>query len=132
MPASTAFVIDDNRSTADALSRMLKMLGYVVQPMYGPRAGFYYLKEQVDAALEPVSLVLLDIHMPGIDGIEMLAFMQRDPRLARIPVVVVTSDDQPETAQRALQAGARQVLVKPIVFEVLEKALKDLNLTRPD
>ena len=43
--------------------------------------------------------------MPGVDGFEVLAYLRREPRLAGLPVIIVTSDDQPETAQRAL-AGA--------------------------
>jgi two-component system sensor histidine kinase/response regulator len=128
MPDSLAFVIDDSRATADALSNMLTLLGITAQSLYGPRTGFYFLKEALESSPAPVGLILLDLHMPGIDGFGMLAFFQRDPRLVKIPVVVVTSDDQPETAQRALQAGARQVLVKPVVFETLEKTLRELDL----
>ena len=68
--------------------------------------------------------VLLDINMPGVDGTEILAFLRREPRLVSVPVIVITSDDQPETRQRVMQGGATAVIIKPADFVGLEAALK--------
>jgi CheY-like chemotaxis protein len=62
--------------------------------------------------------------MPGVDGIEVLAYLRREPRLMRVPVIVITSDDQPETRQRMLQGGAQALLIKPATIDSLETALK--------
>ncbi len=66
--------------------------------------------------------------MPGIDGVEILAYFKREPRLMKAPVIVVTSDDQIETKQRVLRGGAQAVLVKPVTIEMLEAALKKIEL----
>jgi CheY-like chemotaxis protein len=70
------------------------------------------------------SLILLDINMPGVDGLEVLAYLRREPRLAPVPVIVITSDDQPETRNRVMKGGATAILIKPATLDALEGALK--------
>ena len=51
--------------------------------------------------------------MPGVDGTEVLAYIRREPRLMKVPVIVITADDQPETRQQVLKGGAQAMLIKP-------------------
>lgn len=118
----TALVIDDSRATADSLCQMLALLGVNAQPAYGPRAALLWIGE-----IAP-SIIFLDLNMPGVDGYEVLAYLKRQPKLAGIPVVVVTSDDQPETARKAVEAGALDVMVKPVSIMSIEATLQKLNL----
>lgn len=113
-----ALIIDDNRETADALKQMMDLLGIPSRVAYGASPAISAL-----SSLTP-RLVLLDINMPGVDGTEILAFLRREPRLSSVPVIVVTSDDQPETRQRVMQGGATAVVIKPADFDSLEAALK--------
>ncbi len=119
---SDALVIDDNRQTADALQNMLELLGLSAQVAYGAGPAISLL-----SIITP-RVVLLDINMPGIDGGEILAFLRREPRLLSVPVIVITSDDQPETRRRMLHGGANTVLIKPVNFDVLESTLKKVGL----
>lgn len=119
---SSVLVIDDNRLTADSLCQMLSVLGHAAHSVYGPRDAILRLREQ------PVDVILLDLAMPGVDGFELMSFFHREPALASIPVIVVTSDDQPETARRARRAGAKGVVVKPASVEGLESALRACGL----
>ena len=73
-------------------------------------------------------LILLDINMPGVDGLEVLAYLRREPRLAPVPVVVITSDDQPETRKRVMRGGATTMLIKPATLDTLERALKEAKI----
>jgi CheY-like chemotaxis protein len=73
-------------------------------------------------------VVLLDINMPGVDGTEVLAFLKREPRLAPVPVIVITSDDQPETRQRVLTGGAVAMIIKPATIDALEEALRKAGI----
>ena len=114
-------VIDDSRTTADTLVRILKALGYAARAAYGSSAGMSILRE------EAPDLVFVDINMPGVSGFEILRFMGREPRLARVPVFVVTSDDQPETRRESFQLGARGFLVKPVSVDALDEALQGLQ-----
>lgn len=114
-----ALIIDDNRSTADALSQMLTVLGFKSRVAYGSSAAMSIL----GSGFTP-QFVFLDLNMPGVAGTEILTYLRREPHLKRIPVVVVTSDDQPETRTKVLRLGATAIVIKPATIESLETALK--------
>ena len=118
----TALIIDDNRQTADALHQMLDVLGVEARVAYGSSPAIALLQTMTP------HLILLDINMPGVDGLEILSFLRREPRLAAVPVVVITSDDQLETKKRAMEGGASALLIKPATLDALEGALKRTNI----
>jgi CheY-like chemotaxis protein len=117
-----ALIVDDNRQMADSLAQMLEFYNIPTEVAYDARPAMAVLKDQTP------SIVFLDLNMPGVTGFEVLGFLKREPQLTEVPVVVVTSDDQPESAQRAKEAGADAYFVKPVNLDVLEEALKSLNL----
>ena len=119
-----ALIIDDNRSTADALSQMLTVLGFKSRLAYGSSAAMSIL----GSGFTP-QFIFLDLNMPGVAGTEILAYLRREPRLVRVPVVVVTSDDQPETRTRVLKLGAKAVVIKPATIESLERALRKSKIS---
>jgi chemosensory pili system protein ChpA (sensor histidine kinase/response regulator) len=84
-------IIDDNRQTADALQQMLELLDLPAKVAYGSSQAMAVLANFVPR------FICLDINMPGVDGTEVLAYIRREPRLMKVPVIVITSDDQPET-----------------------------------
>ena len=118
-----ALIVDDNRQTADALHQMLDVLGVKARVAYGSSAAISIL----GSGFTP-SLICLDINMPGIDGIEILLYLRREPRLVRIPVIVITSDDQPETRSKVMGGGATDMIIKPATIDSLESALKKAKL----
>ncbi|MFN8385533.1 MAG: response regulator [Anaerolineales bacterium] len=118
-----ALIVDDNRQTADALHQMLDVLGVKARVAYGSSAAISIL----GSGFTP-SLICLDINMPGIDGIEILLYLRREPRLVRIPVIVITSDDQPETRRKVMGGGATDMIIKPATIDSLESALKKAKL----
>ena len=111
-------IIDDNRNTADALKQMLEVLDLSARVAYGSSAAISVLGGFVPR------FICLDINMPGIDGTEVLAYIRREPRLTKVPVIVITSDDQPETRQRVMQGGAQAMLIKPATIDAMEGAMK--------
>ncbi|MBT3315445.1 MAG: response regulator [Anaerolineae bacterium] len=117
-----ALVIDDNRKTADALVEMVSLLGVAARPAYGSSPAMALLGEHTP------SLILLDVNMPGVDGFEILAYLRREPRLMNVPVIVVTSDDQPETRKRVMDGGAETMIIKPASLHQLESALRDTGV----
>lgn len=117
-----ALVIDDNRNTADALRQMLEVLGVPARVAYGSSPALGILRAFIPR------VVMLDINMPGLDGTEILSYLKREPRLSRVPVIIVTSDDQPETRQRVLRAGAVAMVVKPATIDSLEASLKKAGI----
>lgn len=119
---SRALVIDDNRDTADTLVEMLNIFGINADAAYGSSPAMARLK-----SLTPI-LILLDVNMPGVDGLEILGYLKREPRLMKVPVVVITSDDQPETRERVFAQGANAMLIKPTRLNALQKTLMDVGL----
>lgn len=117
-----AIIIDDNRSTADALHQMLTVLDIPARVAYGASPAMSLL-----GGFTP-RLILLDINMPGVDGLEVLAYLRREPRLIPVPVVVITSDDQPETRARVMKGGANAMIIKPATLESLEENLKRIGI----
>jgi chemosensory pili system protein ChpA (sensor histidine kinase/response regulator) len=111
-------IIDDNRNTADALQQMLEVLDMPARVAYGSSAAISLLGSFVPR------FICLDINMPGVDGTEILAYLKREPRLMRVPVVIITSDDQPETRQRVMRGGAQAMIIKPATVDALENAMK--------
>ncbi len=119
-----ALIIDDNRSTADALHQMLTVLDIPARVAYGASPAMSLL-----GGFTP-GLILLDINMPGVDGLEILAYLRREPRLVPVPVLVITSDDQPETRARVLKGGANGMIIKPATLDALEENLKRVGIIK--
>jgi len=116
-------IIDDNRQTANALSQMLGVLNLKARLAYGSSAAMDIL----GTGFTP-QFICLDINMPGVDGVEVLSFLRREPRLMNVPVFVITSDDQPETREKVMNLGANDMVIKPATIDALEKALKKSKL----
>jgi CheY-like chemotaxis protein len=114
-----ALIIDDNRSTADALGQMLAVLGFKARLAYGSNAAMSILA----TGFTP-QFICLDINMPGLNGTEVLAYLRREPHLIPVPVFVITSDDQPETRRKVIRLGANAMIIKPATIDALEEALK--------
>jgi CheY-like chemotaxis protein len=114
-----ALIIDDNRTTADALGQMLAVLGFKTRLAYGSNAAMSILA----TGFTP-KFICLDINMPGISGTEILAYLRREPHLIPVPVFVITSDDQPETRRKVIRLGANAMIIKPATIDTLEEALK--------
>jgi CheY-like chemotaxis protein len=117
-----ALIIDDNRNTADALKQMMDVLGVPARVAYGSSPALDMLK------LYTPRVVMLDINMPGLDGTEILSYLKREPRLSPVPVIVITSDDQPETRRRVLRGGAIAMIIKPATIDVLEVSLQKAGI----
>lgn len=118
-----ALIIDDNRSTADALHQMLTVLGHQARAAYGSSPAMALL----GTGFTP-RFICLDINMPGVDGTEVLAYLKREPRLMLVPVIVITSDDQPETRAKVMKLGASAMIIKPATIDTLESALKTAKI----
>ena len=117
-----ALIVDDSRQMADSLNRLLKLLGLETEVAYGPRTGMLTIKKRVP------DVVFLDINMPGLDGLGVLSYFRHLPEMKDVPVVIVTSDDQPETAAKAKELGAMELIIKPASLDAIEEVLKENNL----
>ncbi len=110
-------IIDDDKTGADSLADLIRLLGHDVQVAYGPRAAIGQL------ALVTPDIVFLDINMPGINGLEVCRYLRRDTRTANIPIIVVSANEESAYQEAAAQAGANLYLVKPAMLDDIEKAI---------
>jgi CheY-like chemotaxis protein len=116
-----ALVIDDNRETADSLVMMLDLLGYQAKVAYGALTAITKFTQRFP------DVILLDIHMAGMNGVEVCRFIRRDPRTAHLPVLAMSSDNQPALIASVREAGANGFLAKPISLDALEQVLHELE-----
>lgn len=73
-------------------------------------------------------LVLLDIKMPRVDGIEVLRQLRSDPRTAMVPVIMLTTTDDPREIERCYQLGCNVYVTKPVDYQAFVEAIKRLGL----
>lgn len=90
---------------------------------YLHRRGAYSARE----ANNPVA-VLLDLKLPKVDGLEVLRQVKSDPRLKRIPVVMLTSSREERDLVDSYDLGANAYVVKPVGFEAFVTAVKEIGL----
>lgn len=73
-------------------------------------------------------LLLLDIRMPQVDGVEVLRQVKADPELRKIPVIMLTTTDDPREVERCHAIGCASYIVKPVDYEKFADAIKHLGL----
>ncbi len=119
-------IVDDEASNVDLLRRILEPAGYAtVHDTRDPRQVAPLLRD-----FEP-DLVLLDLLMPGMDGHEVLEVIREaTPNDQYLPVLVLTSDNTRDAKRRALSAGARDYLTKPLSPSEVRSRVRNLLETR--
>ena len=110
MAPPSILVVDDDPATRDHVRFLLELEGYAVQAVTAPVALALMGKERPD-------LVLLDLDMPVVDGMEVRSSLLADPRTAGIPVVAMAEADQLTQYWPHLQAQG--ALVKPLSYPAL-------------
>jgi putative two-component system response regulator len=115
-------IVDDESRNLDVLQRLLGKAGYEhLRCTTDAGEGLAYLRERLP------DLILLDLHMPGMDGFEVMQEVREYvPEGTYLPILVLTGDLEPDTRQRALSAGATDFVTKP--FEASEVLLRIRNL----
>ncbi|HVQ14434.1 MAG TPA: response regulator, partial [Vicinamibacterales bacterium] len=124
---TTLLVVDDEPLNRDALQRRLARVGYRVLTADSGAAALEI------ASAQRVDLVLLDVMMPGIDGIETLRRLRQSRSLSELPVIMVTAKDGSDDVIEALDAGANDYITKPVDFAVAQARIRtQLTARRAD
>jgi len=110
----TVLLVDDDRAIRDTIGQLLEEEGYRVAVAANGLEALEHLREGDGGR---PSLIVLDLMMPVMDGWQFREAQLRDPRLASIPVVVLTADGN--TRQKGTRMGAAAALQKPIALERL-------------
>ncbi len=115
-----ALVVDDARVAAHSIAQTLTLLGYQAEVAYGPRPAMESLARRIP------DVILLDINMPGVDGVEVCRYLRREPRTARVPIIAISGEVPDNIVDQAYEAGANAFLPKPIDIHALERTLKSI------
>ena len=109
LPASksTIMVVDDEQDMVDLIKTTLEAKGYGVQSAYSGQEAFNLLGEQ-----RP-DLILLDIFMPQMDGLEVLVLLRENPDTASIPVILLTTQMEYKDILEGYQMGTNYYIPKP-------------------
>jgi CheY-like chemotaxis protein len=113
---------DDNATDAELTIRALEIGGIKQQIVWvqdGEAALHYIFRKGVYAQRSPGNprLMLLDLHMPKIDGLDVLAQIKADPATRGTPVVIMSSSDQASDMSRSYERHANSYIVKPVDFK---------------
>ncbi|ODA44192.1 Chemotaxis regulator - transmits chemoreceptor signals to flagelllar motor components CheY [Thermodesulfovibrio sp. N1] len=113
-------VVDDDKTTRKMLSLILKSKGYDVVTAENGMDGLQKL------GLEQINLILTDMNMPYMDGIEFTKQVRANPDFSHIPIVMLTTEADEEEKQRAYKAGVDDYLVKPATAEQIVDSMKKI------
>ena len=126
-------IAEDDEGHASLIMKNLKRAGFKNNILHfkdGQEVlDFLFLKgEGVHRIFGKSYLLLLDIRMPGVDGVEVLRQIKKDPELCKIPVIMVTTTDDPLEVDRCHKLGCSIYVTKPVDCEKFIDAIKKLGL----
>ena len=114
----TVMIIEDEPDAAEMFGEMMRVNGFRVVKMFSSAPAIPLLSQ------EKPDLVILDVMMPDISGLEVLRHIRSDPELASIPVIIVSAKSMPGDIKIGLEAGASMYLTKPVGFLDLKQAVE--------
>ncbi len=106
-------LIEDDASFRKAVSDVLSLEGYEVRQAPSGKAGI------MSAQSDPPDLVILDLIMPGMKGLEVCQFLKQDAKTANVPIIILTGNDKDGQDIACLDMGADDYLIKPVKSERL-------------
>jgi len=116
-----ALVVDDSKAIRQIERKYLEELGFEVLEAENGKEALEVLKDHPD-----IYLILLDWHMPVMNGYEFLKTLRANPQYQDIKVMMVTTENQQKSVIDAIMAGANEYLMKPFDKEMLETKIRYL------
>ena len=107
-PKGHILIVDDDPHAVEILTRMLTREGYECSSASGGKAALEVLAQQ------PTDVILLDVMMPEMDGLQVCERLRADHQLREIPVILLTAKDDMETRSRGMTLGVSEYLTKPV------------------
>lgn len=117
----TVLVVEDEPDAAELFAEMMRVNGFRVVKMFSSTPAINMI------AQERPDVVILDVMMPDVSGLEVLKFIRREPDLKDIPVIVVSAKSMPSDIRTGMEAGASVYLTKPVGYLDLKQAVERLT-----
>jgi len=113
-------IVDDDSTTRKLLGLFLRSKGYEVA----------YAENGIDGleklGMENPNMIISDLNMPYMDGLEFVKNVRSDPVRSELPILMVTTEGDPEERERALSIGVNGYLVKPVTAEVVIQNIRHI------
>ena len=129
----TILIVDDDEGHAILIKENLEMAG-LKAPTRHFRDGqaildfFFDRQGKVTRGQDGTYLILLDIRMPKVDGIEVLRRLKADPVLRRLPVIMLTTTDDSREVERCHELGCNVYIQKPVDYDKFADAIQRLGM----
>ena len=114
------WIVDDDEEMTRAIQLMLKLLDYTTTAFLGARPAAQTLL----SGKQP-DLMILDINMPEVSGLDMLEFVRRRQEWNDVPILMLSTEAADVSVDKAMELGADGYVSKPVTIEELEKALNE-------
>jgi CheY-like chemotaxis protein len=129
----TLILAEDDDGHASLVQRNLRRAGFVNEMIHvkDGQEALDYIRGEGDfkgRTLNPFVLLLLDINMPRVDGVEVLRRIKGDAETSMIPVIMLTTTDDPREVERCYELGCGVYLTKPVEYEGFIEAINRLGL----
>lgn len=127
-------LVEDNEDHVDLTLRALKNNNlindiHVVKDGQDALDFIYHRGKYEDTRKYPrPGLILLDIHLPKLNGFEVLETLKKDPDVKSIPIIMLTTSSRDEEIAQSYAVGANSYVTKPVDFEEFAKKIKDMKL----
>lgn len=131
MNQAEIILIEDNISDADLVLRALKknnLVNNVIHLQDGQEALDYFFGNSENGMSAIPKLILLDLKMPKVNGIEVLEQLKKNASTKAIPLVILTSSKEDPDLKKCYELGANSYVVKPVVFDDFVKAIAQVGL----
>jgi CheY-like chemotaxis protein len=125
-PLPPLAVVEDSDEDFEALSRVLRETT-ATEGVKRYVTGEEALAGLLDGEDERPALIILDLNLPGIRGMDVLAALKGDARVRAVPVVVLSGSSREEDVNAAYQAGANAYLSKPLDLDALRRTVRSLH-----
>ncbi len=123
-PTTNILLVDDMKGVRLLIAKELKELGFTkILEAENGHEGFSILKSSL-ATPQPIQLVISDLKMPKMDGLEFLRLTRANKETAAIPFIILTAESEKENVVRAIQLGVSDYMIKPMTAPILSKKLE--------
>ena len=112
------WVVDDDEEMSRAVGLMLELIDCNVTAYNSVRSA-----AQTIVTGKTPHLIILDVNMPEVSGLDMVEFLRRRPESKELPIVMLSSESTDDMVDKAMKLGADAYIMKPVTIEELEKAM---------
>lgn len=116
----TILIIEDNKNIRENIEEFLELLNFKALTANNGKEGVAAIQSS-----KP-DLILCDVHMPEMDGFQVLEFVKLKPETSAVPFVFITSSSQKAAIEKGVLSGADSYLVKPFQLEELQETIDKL------